>query len=88
MPHFGMIFTLLSTIIASNLAKMTQLPGEFPIKAHDLSGGITKSGAFQVKLDTAHHTLHILFKKAGGGALMANSGTVAAGLEAGLVLLW
>jgi hypothetical protein len=88
MPHFRVVFTFLGAIITGDFAKMTQLRGEFAIKAHDLSGGITKSGTFQVELDTAYHALNILFKKTGGGALTAKSGTVAAGLQAGLVLLW
>jgi len=88
MPHFRMILTLLSAVTACNFAKMTQLRGEFAIKAHDLGSGITKSGTFQVNLNATHHALHILFQKTGGGALMAKSGTVAAGLHTGLVLLW
>jgi hypothetical protein len=88
MPHFRVVFAFLGAIITGDFAKMTQLPGEFPIETHDLSSGIAKSGAFKIELNTAHHALHILFKKAGSSALMAKSGTVAAGLEAGLVLLW
>jgi hypothetical protein len=87
-PHFRMIFAFLSAIVARNFAKMTQLSGEFAIKAHDLGGSIAKSGAFKVELDAADHALHILFQKTGGSALMTKSGTVAAGLHAGLVLLW
>jgi hypothetical protein len=88
MSHLGVVFAFLSAIIASDFAKMTQLRGEFAIKAHNLGGGIAKSGAFQVELNAAHHALYILFQKTGGGALLAKSGAVAAGLHTGLVLLW
>ena len=87
-PHLGMILAFLGAIITGDFAKMTQLRGEFAIKAHDFCGGIAKSGTFQVKLDTADHAFHILFQKTGSGALMAKSGTVAAGLHTSLVLLW
>jgi hypothetical protein len=83
-----MVFAFLSAIFTGYFAKMTQLRGEFAIKAHDLGRGIAKSGTLKVKLNTADHALHILFQKTGGGAFMAKSGTVAAGLHTGLVLLW
>lgn len=88
MPHFGVVLAFLGAIITGDFAEMTQLRGEFAIKAHDLGSGIAKSCAFKVELDAAHHALDILFEKTGGGALMAKSSTVAAGLQTGLVLLW
>jgi hypothetical protein len=88
MPHFRMVFAFLGAIITGDFAKMTQLSGQFAIEAHDLGGGIAKGRTLQVEFNAAHHALHILFEKTGGGALLAKSGTVAAGLHTGLVLLW
>ena len=75
MLHVGMVFAFLGAAVANAFAKLAKLFGEFAVKAHDLGGGITEGGAFEIELDAARHAFDIFFEETGAGTLLIESGT-------------
>jgi hypothetical protein len=54
-------------------------------QAHELCSGITDSGTFHIKLNTARHHFYIFLLGARGSAMVANGRTSKAGIDTGFV---
>jgi hypothetical protein len=68
-------------------AKPTQFGGELRASSHEPGGHTADDGALPIQADAAGKHLHVLFLKAGGGAVFAFRGALIAGFNTRSVLV-